>query len=340
MNNKTEINSTLINDGDNYSNSLHYFEIFIIILNLITVVTGLFGNTLVCYVVFISKVMKKTSTNLLLANLAIVDIIGVMTIAGQYSICYKSLVDNWKTFETMCAINKSFHIIGYYVARLLVTEIAFDRFMLIHYPHKKRHVKLIISIIWSFSIVFVSLTSVSMRIVTLSFTTYPSFFECRTVLIMKNQFLSNLIRDIRVSIINLLLYAIPMIITTLLYAKILHTNWKRNVGDMIETQIQNLTVMKWRTTKMLIVVTLLFVLCWLPFYIFNCYNYFIQPPTSCVPTPLYLTLTWFGMSSCSCNPFVYWWLNDQFRAGARRIWYYIICKARKRERSVSTIPLT
>jgi hypothetical protein len=303
-------------------------------------ITGLFGNTLVCYIVFMSKVMRKTSTYLLLANLAISDIISVITIAGQFSVCYKSMVDNWKIFETICAINKSFHILAFYVARLLVTAIAFDRFMLIHYPHKRRHVKLIISIIWLVCIVFVSLTSVSMRIVTLSFTTNSSYFQCRTVLIMSNPFLSGLIRDLRVSIINLLLYAVPMIITTLLYAKILHTNWKRTVGDMIATQIQNLNVMKWRTTKMLIIVTLVFALCWLPFYIFNFYNYFIKPLTSCVPTPLYLILNWLGISSCSYNPFIYWWLNDEFRANAKRIWYCFICKAKTRERSVSAISST
>ena len=301
-------------------------------------IVGLFGNTLVCYVVFTSNKMRRSSKCLLLANLAIVDIISAITIAGQFTICYNSLVNTSEAFKTMCAINKLLHVLAYYVARLLITAIAFDRFMLIHYQHKKRHVKLIIFIIWFLCAVFVTFTSVSLRIVTFSLTANSSsYFECQIVLFWKNENLSHLIRDLRVSIINLLVYAIPMIITTLLYAKILHMNWKRNTGDMVETQAKNLIAMKWRTTKMLIIVTLIFAFCWLPFYIFNFYNYVIKRPTSCVPTHLYLILAWLGLSSCSYNPFVYWWLNDAFRANCKRILKFIMCKAVSRKRSISII---
>jgi hypothetical protein len=52
---------------------------------------------------------------------------------------------------------------------------------------------------------------------------------------------------------------------------------------------------------------------------------------------LYLMFYWLGISSCSYNPFIFWWLNHEFRAGARSVWHFITCEfIRTKHRSIST----
>jgi hypothetical protein len=123
-------------------------------------------------------------------------------------------------------------------------------------------------------------------------------------------------------------YVIPMPITGLLYSKIIHTIWKRNVGDMVDSQRQTLHITKWRTIKMSIIVFAVFALCWLPIHIVNILDYFVMPiiHNTCNASTLYLLCYWLGVSNCCYNPFIYWWLNEEFRSSAKSFWYFISCK--------------
>lgn len=56
-------------------------DVSILIIYTLTVVLSLFGNSIVCYVVFRRKI--TTTTYILIGNLAISDILGALTIPGK-----------------------------------------------------------------------------------------------------------------------------------------------------------------------------------------------------------------------------------------------------------------
>jgi hypothetical protein len=300
-------------------------DIFVLSLYFLTTIIALFGNYLVCKVVFASKGMR-TMANLLIVNMAISDIICAITIPAQILFCSQQLLDSSKYSEVNCALMKSIQVISFQVSSLTVTAIAIDRYIVVHYPFEPRKSpRFFIVIIWVASILFVSITAFSIKI----FVYFgDSIIGCRVILRFNYPFSSYTLRSIRVAGVILTQYVIPMPITGLLYSKIIHTIWKRNVGDMVDSQRQTLHITKWRTIKMSIIVFAVFALCWLPIHIVNILDYFVMPiiHNTCNASTLYLLCYWLGVSNCCYNPFIYWWLNEEFRSSAKSFWYFISCK--------------
>ena len=83
---------------------------------------------------------------------------------------------------------------------------------------------------------------------------------------------------------------------------------------------------------MLLVVISLFALCWLPL---NVYHLVSDVAASAGPTrhnsTVFLICHWLAMSSVCYNPFVYCWLNTNFRDAVQtcgRIFLHTVCLAR------------
>ena len=73
---------------------------------------------------------------------------------------------------------------------------------------------------------------------------------------------------------------------------------------------------KRRTIVMLALVVLVFSVCWLPLNLFNILSDFNVIKSS---YKLFLIFHWFAMSSVCYNPFIYFWLNKQYRKAARTV---------------------
>ena len=67
---------------------------------------------------------------------------------------------------------------------------------------------------------------------------------------------------------------------------------------------------------MLALVVLVFSVCWLPLNLFNILSDFDVIQSS---YKLFLIFHWFAMSSVCYNPFIYFWLNKQYRKAARTV---------------------
>ncbi len=312
-------------------------DIFVLALYGLTTIVALFGNSLVCKVVINSRRMR-TTVNLLIVNMAISDILCALTIPAQWILCTEHLLDTFSNLYIACAMSKTIQVLSFYLSSLTFCAIAIDRYIVIHNPMKTRSPRFFITIVWIISLAFVTLTAVSVKIFTYSFDS-DLIIRCRVVLKFDYPFSSDSIRHIRVAGVLLTQYTLPVIISVSVYAKIVHTIWNRNVGDMIDVQRNNLEVIKKRTIKMLIIISLVFAICWFPVNVMHFIDFYIKPLSSggCNSTTLYLMFYWLGISSCSYNPFVFWWLNEEFRAGARSVWHFITCEfMRTKERSIST----
>ena len=319
-------------------NAWHVRDTFVLTLYMMTTIVALFGNCLVCRVVMKSAKMR-TTINLLIVNMAFSDIICALTIPLQWLLCWEQLLDTYSHLYIGCAIAKSVQVLSFYVSSLTFTAIAIDRYIVVHYPIKKINPKIFISIVWIISLLFVILTAVSVKIFTYNLTTDP-IIKCRVVLRFQFPFSSDILRHVRIIGVISTQYVFPVIISVLLYAKTVHKIWMRNVGDMIEVQKNTLDQHKRRTIKMLIIVVVVYAICWLPVNIIYVIDFYGNRLSAggCNASTLFLLVYWFGISSCCYNPFIFWWLNEDFRAGAQSFWNYMTCSfiRRRKDRISST----
>ncbi|KAK7083532.1 G-protein coupled receptor, partial [Halocaridina rubra] len=123
-------------------------------------------------------------------------------------------------------------------------------------------------------------------------------------------------------------YAIPLTITAVAYVGVTRRVWWRAiVGAATQEQLSLQLRAKKKTVKMLLIVVVLFALCWLPL---NTYHLVVDFGASVGPSrhssSVFFICHWFAMSNVCYNPFIYCWLNDHFRAGAKA---WLWCVARK-----------
>nr|XP_027194317.1 neuropeptide Y receptor type 1-like [Dermatophagoides pteronyssinus] len=140
---------------DNYSSpsyraTLTRRNILIITFYLTIVIISLFGNLIVCYVVFKRKHMR-ISTNLLMTNLALSDLI--MTVINIPFNLARILLNDWPFGSLLCILVPLIQVTSVYVSTLTMTIIAIDRYQAILNPLNKRitttlSTSLIIIVIW------------------------------------------------------------------------------------------------------------------------------------------------------------------------------------------------
>ncbi|CAH1998617.1 unnamed protein product [Acanthoscelides obtectus] len=148
LNNTTSTASTT---GENIINDNAVQVAFFMIYTAIFVL-GIFGNVLVCYVVFRNKAMQ-TVTNLFITNLALSDIL-LCILAVPFTPLY-TFLGEWVFGRIICHLVSYAQGISVYISTLTLTSIAIDRYFVIIYPFHPR-MKLstcicIIVVIWIFS---------------------------------------------------------------------------------------------------------------------------------------------------------------------------------------------
>ncbi|XP_074837689.1 G-protein coupled receptor 83 isoform X2 [Carettochelys insculpta] len=109
----------------------------------------------------------------------------------------------------------------------------------------------------------------------------------------------------------ILLYVLPLSIISATYVRVAKKLWLRNaIGNVTMEQYFALQRKKKKTIKMLMLVVVLFAVCWFPL---NCYVVLLSSQVIRTNNALYFAFHWLAMSSTCYNPFIYCWLNEHFR---------------------------
>ncbi|XP_013411110.1 tachykinin-like peptides receptor 99D isoform X2 [Lingula anatina] len=121
-------------------------------------------------------------------------------------------------------------------------------------------------------------------------------------------------------------YFIPLMVLLVTYMRISARLWSgERIGENTPT-LQDAIQAKRRVVKMLIVVVLLFAVCWLPYHVFfllqfehdHIFHYDgIQY--------IWLVVFWVAMSNTMFNPIVYVWMNKRFRCGFKSFFRWLPC---------------
>nr|CAH7724749.1 unnamed protein product [Callosobruchus chinensis] len=275
-------------------------------------VLGIFGNVLVCYVVFRNKAMQ-TVTNLFITNLALSDIL-LCILAVPFTPLYTFLVE-WVFGRIICHLVSYAQGISVYISTLTLTSIAIDRYFVIIYPFHPR-MKLstcicIIVVIWIFSM-----------LVTLPYGVYMKHTNIGSQSTVKKYFCdenwpSEDWRRTFGGITTAMQFLIPFLIMAFCYVCVslkLNDRARSKPGSKNSRKEEADRERKRRTNRMLIAMVAVFLVSWLPLNTVNIVNDFYQQMESWP----YNYFTFFvthaiAMSSTCYNPFLYAWLNENFR---------------------------
>ncbi|XP_043560982.1 probable G-protein coupled receptor 83 [Chiloscyllium plagiosum] len=274
----------------------------------VIIVISLFGNVLVCQVVVKNKRMHS-ATSLFVVNLAVADI--MITLLNTPFTLVRFVNSNWVFGKLMCHISRFAQYCSVHVSVLTLTAIALDRHQVIMHPLKPRMstVKGVICII----VIWIMATCFS-----LPHAIYQKLFrveyrkeKVRSLCLHNFPQPADLYWKYMDLSTFILLYVLPLLIITVAYTTVAKKLWLRNaIGDITVEQYFAHRRKKIMTLKMLMLVVVVFAVCWFPL---NCYVVLISSKAINTNNAIYFAFHWFAMSSTCYNPFIYCWLNANFR---------------------------
>ncbi|NWY72616.1 GPR83 protein, partial [Erithacus rubecula] len=295
---------------------------------------SLFGNVLVCHVVIKTK-RVHSATSLFIVNLAVADI--MITLLNTPFTLARFVNSTWIFGKGMCHVSRFAQYCSLHVSALTLTAIAVDRHQVIMHPLKPRISTgkgvVYIFVIWIMATCFSLPHAIYQKLFTFEYSEdvtrclcLPDFPEPAD-LFWKYLDLTTFI----------LLYVLPLLIISAAYLTVAKKLWLRNViGDVTTEQYLVLRRKNKKTIKMLMLVVILFAVCWFPL---NCYVVLLSSQTIRTNNALYFAFHWFAMSSTCYNPFIYCWLNDSFRSEIKAL--LNVCRKAPRptgQRLPSTVP--
>ncbi|XP_077163851.1 G-protein coupled receptor 83-like [Paroedura picta] len=269
---------------------------------------SLFGNLVVCHVVIKNKRMYS-ATSLFIVNLAVADI--MITLLNTPFTLVRFVSSTWIFGKLMCHISRFVQYCSVHVSVLTLAAIALDRHQVIMHPLKPRMSVtkggVCIITIWVLASCFSLPHAIYQKLVwypngnTTRMACFPNF-PTPTDLFWKYLDLTTFV----------LLYVLPLLVISITYTMVAKKLWMRNaIGDVTMEQYYAHQRKKKMTLKMLMVVVVVFAVCWFPL---NCYLVLMSSKTIHSNDALYFTFHWFAMSSTCYNPFIYCWLNESFRS--------------------------
>ncbi|KAM4045656.1 G-protein coupled receptor 83 [Anomaloglossus baeobatrachus] len=283
------------------------------------IVFSLFGNVLVCHVVIKNKRMHS-ATSLFIVNLAVADIL--ITLLNTPFTLARFVNSTWMFGKGMCHVSRFAQYCSLHVSALTLTAIAVDRHQVIMHPLKPRisTVKGVayIAIIWIMATCFSLPHAIYQKLFTFEY----SEENIRSLCLPDFPEPSDLFWKYLDLATFILLYVLPLMIISVAYTTVAKKLWLRNaIGDVTTEQYFALRRKKKKTIKMLMLVVVLFAVCWFPL---NCYVVLLSSQIIRTNNAVYFAFHWFAMSSTCYNPFIYCWLNDNFRSELKAL--LNICK--------------
>lgn len=285
---------------------------------------GVAGNLLVVYIVLRNKTMQ-TITNLFITNLAFSDILMCLLAVPFTPLAY--FMQNWVFGEALCHIVPMVLCISVYVSTLTSTAIAIDRYFVIVFPFKSR-----------MKVYMCLLLIIAIWIISISISLPLGIYQKVNDGMCSEEWPREQSRQFFTITSLVLQYLVPCSIITFCYAKVSLALRKRSrlkIGSGCKSREKDELEIKRkrRTNKMLIAMVTIFVICWLPLNIVHIvreFDNFIEHWES-YPLVFFFAHV-IAMSSTIYNPFLYAWMNENFKKEFKLV---LPCLYRRRRESMT-----
>ncbi|PFX26396.1 prolactin-releasing peptide receptor-like [Stylophora pistillata] len=296
------------------------FKIGIIFAYAVVFTIALLGNSMGLFLV-LRKSSSASITNLFIANMTVADLLLTVTIMPlQVANLFGG--DAWIPGilgNVTCKV--VFYIIPVSIAATVFTMmfISFDRFYAIFYPFREkifRKPKILSATIWILSLVLMIPYPIMYRV------QYRPELDTHLCLQLwpwqdeNDPTYAETYRVLKIFHITIfiVLYALPLSITTFVYFLICRKLWLRKIpGNVTNTNHAAAKKSKRKVVRLLVLILLVFVICWFPSYV-NHYIWYVRPDLSnLLPGETLFWFIWLGHANSAINPCLYILLNNKFR---------------------------
>ncbi|GFR93735.1 orphan G-protein coupled receptor 40 [Elysia marginata] len=312
----------------------------LVLYSLMSVISA-FGNFLVCYVILKNKRLH-TATNFFIANLAVSDLL-VTFINVPFNMA-RNFLEDWPFGEIPCHVVNFSLVLTTYVSTYTLTSIALDRHRVVLKPLSRRMSRrfalVILILVWLVALCLSLPYGLYMRVLKMRFVITKEVYRCRFV---GPGYWAHFEEFLTVTTF-LLQYLIPFSLIAVAYGRIVQSLWARTqVGAVTANQQLSRTRAKKKSIKLLIAVVVVFALCWLPLNLYHLLTDFHPDPEKLSYNSIVFFICHLIAISSTCfNPFVYCWLNENFReeVKSRFYWFFVPCRRRRKMRSSMDAEIT
>ncbi|XP_017070649.1 RYamide receptor [Drosophila eugracilis] len=293
-------------------------------------IVAVIGNTLVIWVVATTRQMR-TVTNMYIANLAFADvIIGLFCIPFQFQ---AALLQSWNLPWFMCSFCPFVQALSVNVSVFTLTAIAIDRHRAIINPLRARPTKFIskfiIGGIWMLALLFAVPFAIAFRVEELTerFRENNDTFNVTRPFCMNKNLSDDQLQSFRYTLV-FVQYLVPFCVISFVYIQMAVRLWgTRAPGNAQDSRDITLLKNKKKVIKMLIIVVVIFGLCWLPLQLYNIL--YVTIPE--INDYHFISIVWFccdwlAMSNSCYNPFIYGIYNEKFKREFNKRFAACFCK--------------
>ena len=288
-------------------------------------VIALLGNNFGLFVVLKkssrSTLRSTSATNLFIANMTVADLLLTVTVM-PYSVAYLYRGVTWIGGMLGTITCKAlFYLIPVSIAATVLTVmlISFDRFYAVFYPLKQkifRKPKILTATIWILSSVLMLPNALLRQI---QFNPTLNVHECVQVWPWDDPNDPTFRETYRVfkifyTIVFVILYALPLSITGIIYFLICRKLWSRKIpGNATDNNRAAAEKTKRKVVRLLVVIVVVFALCWFPVHVVHFLRCFLPYSPRKLPLEVELFFVWLGHANSAINPCLYILMSENFQ---------------------------
>ncbi|XP_044309950.1 galanin receptor type 2 [Varanus komodoensis] len=297
----------LNSSGSGESNTWQLVSILIPLVYSLIFLVGTVGNALVL-AVLLRNGQVNTTTNLFILNLGVADLCFIVFCVPFQATIYT--LDDWIFGPLMC---KAVHFIIFltmYASSFTLTTVSLDRYLAIRYPLHSRELRtprnalMAICLIWGLSFIFSG-----------PYISYYQEFQVANVTVCHPiwEVPRRKIMDLCTFVFS---YVIPVVILSFTYVRTIRYLWTSvdPIKDMSDSKKG-----KRKVTRMIIIVAVLFCLCWLPHHVVILWFWFGYFPLNNATYVLRILSHLISYANSCVNPIVYALVSKHFRKGFKKI---------------------
>ena len=308
------------------------------VLYAMTMLMSLLGNSFLIYIVW-KEPGTQSLTSFMFVNMAVADLL-VTVLMMPVNVNEMNNEFNWAIHGTFgditCRTIQYIAKVTIVASILSLTVMAIDRFYLVNFPLESRIAwfrksKYISPLIWILSMGLMSIMPVIY------------YFHAK-----KSECVVTHLGDASVTFRSVFLYLflityfLPLVAISILYGITSYKIWFRRPPTEILTAVQQKrdTINKKNVVRMLVIIVVVFCLCWLPAQLLNIF-YAVTVLSVPAPVPdivLYLVI-WLGNANSAINPWLYICLSSKVKRAFLQM-LGITTRERKKKRATKTKKLS
>ncbi|XP_031410238.1 substance-K receptor isoform X3 [Meleagris gallopavo] len=271
------------------------------------VIASIIGNVTVIWIILAHRRMR-TATNYFIVNLALSDLL-MSAFNTIFNFIYASH-NVWYFGEEFCRFQNWFPITAMFVSIYSMTAVAAERYVAIIHPFKPRlsagNTRVIIGIIWlvAFGLAFPQCFYAEIMM---------DNGTTKCIVVWPDDVGSKHQLTYHIAVI-VLIYLLPLMVMFVTYSIIGITLWSSAVpGNHVNrVRYKHQVNAKKKFVKTMVVVVIIFAVCWLPYHIYFILGSFKEDIyQQKYIQQVYLTIFLLAMSSTMYNPIIYCCLNQR-----------------------------